>query len=71
MWRGRTLRVDVTQDTAQYEAMSGQEVEIVHFGQSVRVGSDAPVERPIPPVEPGPRPSQPKGREPAPREPRT
>jgi alpha,alpha-trehalose phosphorylase len=71
MWRGQTLRVDISRDTVQYQAMSGPEVEVVHFGQPLRVGSDAPVERPIPPVQAGPRPGQPKGREPARREPRT
>jgi len=69
MWRGQTLRVDVTQDSARYQAMSGDEVEIVHFGQTVRVGTEEPVELPIPPVQAGPRPSQPTGREPAHREP--
>ena len=71
MWRGQTLRVDVTQDSAQYQAMSGDEVEIVHFGQTVLVGTEEPVELPIPPVQAGPRPNQPNGREPAHREPRS
>jgi alpha,alpha-trehalose phosphorylase len=70
MWRGQTLRVDVGRDTVRYEALNGPELRIVHFGQPVTLGPGAAVERPIPPVQAGPRPSQPKGREPARRQPR-
>jgi alpha,alpha-trehalose phosphorylase len=65
MWRGQTVKVDITHERARYEVLSGQPVELFHYGQSARVSPDAPVERPIPPVQAGPRPTQPVGREPA------
>jgi alpha,alpha-trehalose phosphorylase len=64
MWRGQTLRVDVTQERARYEVLSGPSVELFHYGQSAWVEAGSPEERPIPRVEAGPRPSQPAGREP-------
>jgi alpha,alpha-trehalose phosphorylase len=65
MWRRQTVKVDVTQQRARYEVLSGQPVEVFHYGQSAQVSPDAAVERPIPSVQAGPRPTQPVGREPA------
>jgi alpha,alpha-trehalose phosphorylase len=69
MWRGQTVRVDVGRDRVRYDVLSGPALEIVHFGQPVTVDPGTPVDRPVPPIEAGPRPLQPKGREPGRRKP--
>jgi alpha,alpha-trehalose phosphorylase len=66
-YRGRHLRVRVRSDTATYEMVDGDPLEVAHHGETIYVGSD-PVEASIPPLEPGPRPMQPKGREPVARD---
>jgi alpha,alpha-trehalose phosphorylase len=61
------LRVDVTPDDATYTLDDGGPVELAHHGQSFTLTTQQPVTRPIPPIEPGPRPQQPPGRAPLPR----
>jgi alpha,alpha-trehalose phosphorylase len=67
--RGRRLRVEVTHSAARYVLADGEPLEIVHHGEPLTVSRGEPQERPIPPPEPRPRPRQPRGREPARREP--
>jgi alpha,alpha-trehalose phosphorylase len=67
MRRGSRLRVDVTPDGATYTLDDGGPVELAHQGQSFTLTTQQPVTRPIPPIEPGPRPQQPPGRAPLPR----
>jgi alpha,alpha-trehalose phosphorylase len=62
-YRGRRLRVSVTPDTASYELLDGPELELAHHGEEFTLGPE-PVERKIPVATPGPRPTQPTGREP-------
>ncbi|WP_342001555.1 family 65 glycosyl hydrolase [Microbacterium sp. LWH7-1.2] len=62
---GRMLRVDVSGDTASYTLSEGAPLPIRHFGAAVELRAGKPTRLPIPPApDPGPRPSQPKGRSP-------
>ncbi|GAA2101892.1 glycoside hydrolase family 65 protein [Actinomadura alba] len=63
-YRGRCLRAEVTHDSAVYTLLSGAPLSLSHHGQEFSLGRE-PVERPVPAATPGPRPSQPAGREPA------
>jgi alpha,alpha-trehalose phosphorylase len=66
-YRGRCLRVTVTDDTATYELLDGAlPLPIAHHGEEFTVG-ESPVEREIPAPPSGPRPTQPPGRAPIPR----
>jgi len=69
LWRGQRLCVNVTGTEATYTLESGDPVQLVHHGRRFPLTADQPVTYPIPPVAPGPRPSQPPGREPARRRP--
>jgi alpha,alpha-trehalose phosphorylase len=64
---GQRLRVEVTHAHARYLVDDGKTLEITHHGEPVELSGGKPEERPIPPVQAGPRPTQPPGREPAPR----
>ncbi len=63
-FRKRRLRVEVRQSSAQYSLLSGAALEISHHGERVTLSSGKPVQRPIPPIDPGEPPVQPPGREP-------
>jgi alpha,alpha-trehalose phosphorylase len=58
------LEVTATHSEAKYELVVGDEVTIRHHGKSLEVRAGEPITEPIPAIEPGPRPSQPHGREP-------
>ncbi|GAA2358667.1 glycoside hydrolase family 65 protein [Dactylosporangium salmoneum] len=64
LWHGQRLCVNVTRTDATYSLEGDDPVELTHHGRSFRLTAGQPVTHPIPPVEPGPRPSQPPGREP-------
>jgi alpha,alpha-trehalose phosphorylase len=63
-YRSRRLRVTIDTDTATYELVGGDPLEIEHFGSSLRL-ADEPVTEAIPALAPRPRPTQPAGRAPA------
>jgi alpha,alpha-trehalose phosphorylase len=63
-FRGRCLVVDVRSEQATYALRAGDALEIVHHDETVEVGPDEPVTRPIPPAPRRDRPRQPRGREP-------
>ena len=63
-WRGRRLRVEVTADTATYELLAGDALELEHEGERLTVKAGAPVSMPVRDVPDLPRPQQPSGREP-------
>jgi alpha,alpha-trehalose phosphorylase len=67
IWRGRRLRVEVTPETATYELLVGDPMELIHEGERVVVKSGAPVSLPVREVPDLPRPHQPPGRSPHPR----
>jgi alpha,alpha-trehalose phosphorylase len=65
MWyRGRRLKVGIEPEKATYELLEGEAMEIRHHGESLRLETSS-VARSIPPMAPGPPPTQPPGREPA------
>jgi len=63
--RGQRLRVEVTHDRARYSVDDGEPLEIMHHGKPVKLSGGKPQQRSIPKITPGPRPTQPPGREPA------
>ena len=71
LFRGCRLRVEVTATEATYRTLDGTSLKVCHHGEEILLPSDGAVTRPIPPVKVGPRPRQPPGREPIPREART
>ena len=67
MFRKRHLRVEVTAKEATYALLEGKPLKTRHHGDEITLAVDKPVTCPIRPVKAGPHPSQPPGREPAPR----
>jgi alpha,alpha-trehalose phosphorylase len=63
-FRGRRLYVEVTPAEATYRLVAGDSLAACHHGEPITLAADEPVTRSIPPVEAGPRPTQPPGREP-------
>jgi alpha,alpha-trehalose phosphorylase len=62
-YRGRKLLVAVTGRQARYELLDGDALPLMHHGEPLLL-EEKPVERDIAPIEAGPRPRQPYGREP-------
>jgi alpha,alpha-trehalose phosphorylase len=62
-FRGRRLKVEVTDRTVGYELLAGDPLEIVHDGRPLGLDGGT-VRRDLPPVPPAPSPSQPVGRAP-------
>jgi alpha,alpha-trehalose phosphorylase len=65
LFRGRRLKVDVTQTEATYTILDGPPLEIAHHGQAITVSGAKSVTRAIPPAVERPTPIQPPGRVPA------
>jgi alpha,alpha-trehalose phosphorylase len=65
-WRGQRLRVEFTASEATYQLVgeASKPVELRHHSTQFEVLPGEPVTLPIPPIQSGPRPSQPAGREP-------
>jgi alpha,alpha-trehalose phosphorylase len=63
-FRGRQLRVEVSQKEATYTIASGEPLDVVHYDEQISVSADAPQKRPIPRLVAGDAPRQPKGRAP-------
>jgi alpha,alpha-trehalose phosphorylase len=64
LFRGRRLRVDVRARSARYELVDGEPLTVLHHGEEVELEQGRTVERRIAPIDPGPPPRQPPGREP-------
>jgi alpha,alpha-trehalose phosphorylase len=64
LFRGRRLRVEVTNGDATYALLDGEPLEIAHHGEPVTVAKQAPRTLRIPPAVERPTPSQPPGRAP-------
>jgi len=62
-FRGRLLRCTVTRNEATYELVEGDSLVFFHHGEQQTL-EDKPIRLKIPAVHAGPRPHQPKGREP-------
>jgi alpha,alpha-trehalose phosphorylase len=65
VYLGRRLRVMVTATGATYELRQGEPVDLEHHGSRFHLVPGQSETRPIPPVLPGPAPTQPPGRAPA------
>jgi len=66
-FRGRRLRVEVTHRQVRYSLTEGSPLEITHHGRAITVTTGQPVSCPIPALAAKERPTQPHGRNPAPR----
>jgi alpha,alpha-trehalose phosphorylase len=64
VYRGRRLRVTITSGQATYELSRGEALELAHHGERFTLHPDRPETRPIQPIEVGPAPVPPPGREP-------
>jgi alpha,alpha-trehalose phosphorylase len=64
-FRGRCLRIGVSQKEVTYTLTRGDPLEITHHGEALTVGIEEAVKRPIPRLVPREAPSQPRGRAPA------
>lgn len=60
----RCLRVDVCANEASYRLLNGAPLTIRHHGNEIVVSPTETVTCPIPPIQAGPRPTQPPGRAP-------
>jgi alpha,alpha-trehalose phosphorylase len=69
VFRGRRLKVEVTDEGALYTLLDGEPLEIGHHGESVTVSREAPLRLPVPPPPVRPEPTQPAGRSPLRRSP--
>ncbi len=65
VFRGRRLRVEVRAKEATYRLLDGSPLSVHHYGEEIHLSVDEAVIRPIPPIQAGPRPTQPPGRAPA------
>jgi alpha,alpha-trehalose phosphorylase len=65
LFRGVHLNVAISPEQARYTCNGDVHVDLLHYGDPVRVGPGGTQIRDIPPVTPRPRPRQPPGREPA------
>jgi alpha,alpha-trehalose phosphorylase len=63
-YRGRRLKVEATGDHASYTLLSGDALEVRHYGDPVLLTAETPAVRAVPPAPERKRPSQPPGREP-------
>lgn len=62
---GHTLRIDVRPEATTYRLSDGPPVTVHHFGEAVALEAGHPLTLATPPLpDPGPRPTQPKGRAP-------
>jgi alpha,alpha-trehalose phosphorylase len=64
MFRFRVIEVVVTHDGVNYSLRTGEPLAITHYGEDLEITTDKPIERPIPPLDPGPAPKQPANRGP-------
>jgi alpha,alpha-trehalose phosphorylase len=62
--RGQRLHVEVVHEKATYSLAGGEPLEILHFGEKIRLSAGKPRVRPIQKAPARPAPRQPPGREP-------
>jgi alpha,alpha-trehalose phosphorylase len=63
-WCGRRLRVQILPGQAEYQLLEGDDLQLYHYGQLVRITAGTPLAQPIPPTPPTDQVAQPVGREP-------
>ncbi|MDQ4081757.1 MAG: family 65 glycosyl hydrolase, partial [Actinomycetota bacterium] len=64
LYRGRRLRVEVKAESARYELLDGDALELSHHGEPFTVAAGASETRPIPRAPARSKPAQPPGRTP-------
>jgi alpha,alpha-trehalose phosphorylase len=64
LYRGRRIRVEVRPNSARYEILDGEPLELVHHGEPVVVEPGSPQELPLPSTPPGLNAQPPPGRMP-------
>ncbi len=64
LFRGSRLRVEVSATEATYRLLDGSPLLVRHHGEEITLSVNGAVTRPLPPVQAGPRPTQPPGRAP-------
>ena len=69
-YRGSRLRIEVDAQNVTYRLLDGPPQKVFHHGDEILLTKNEAISRDIPelPIEVGPRPTQPPGREPIPRE---
>jgi len=68
LFRGSRLRIEVREQEATYRLLEGSPLMVHHHGEEILLPVNEVVTRLIPEIHAGPRPSQPPGRAPIPRE---
>jgi alpha,alpha-trehalose phosphorylase len=68
LFRGRRLHVEVRATEATYRLLDGSPLVVRHHGEEITLTLNEEITRSIPPIQAGPRPSQPPRREPMARE---
>jgi len=63
LYRGRSLRVELTPGTARYQMLDGDPLDLHHHGEPFTLSSDAPLTLPCPDPPPGSPVGPPPGRE--------
>ena len=58
------LRIEVNPTQATSTLLTGERLDIQHYGEPIAVASDQSVQRPMPPADGLEPPTQPRGREP-------
>jgi alpha,alpha-trehalose phosphorylase len=64
LYRGRRLRVEVRHDSAEYELLAGEPLEILHHGEQLTATAGSAETRPLPPAARHTRVEPPPGRYP-------
>ncbi|MGH2480359.1 MAG: glycosyl hydrolase family 65 protein, partial [Ktedonobacteraceae bacterium] len=67
LFRERSLRVEITTRAATYLLLEGETLQIQHHGAKITLPVGKAMTQALPPVQAGPRPTQPPGRMPVPR----
>ncbi|HEU5420476.1 MAG TPA: glycosyl hydrolase family 65 protein [Streptosporangiaceae bacterium] len=65
LWRGAHLNVAISPGQVRYTCNAESHIDLLHYGEKIRVGPGGTQVRDLPPVTERPRPRQPPGREPA------
>jgi alpha,alpha-trehalose phosphorylase len=63
-FRGRQLHVELARDEARYSLVTGDELDVTHYGETITVTPREPCVRAVPRPPRRPAPRQPPGREP-------
>lgn len=65
VFQNRRLRVEVTAQAASYSLLEGETLALTHHREKIMLSPHISLTRPIPYIQPEPRPTQPKHRAPS------